>query len=63
MLCIAVTTPPPTCVQWAPATDTTCDGLASAFGISPNQFFWYNDDVNADCTNLVVNHSVRVFLL
>jgi len=44
----------PDCTRNATATDTTCDGLASQFNITPKQFVGYNDKVNDKCDNLVV---------
>jgi hypothetical protein len=60
VLCIAGKTP--TCTRYAPATDTKCDGLASQYSITPAEFVEYNENVNDDCTNLVAQQSVRVFL-
>jgi len=51
-LCIKGQTP--TCASYATATDTTCDGLASQGNITPKEFVQYNENVNDDCTNLVV---------
>ncbi|KAH9177196.1 hypothetical protein EDB89DRAFT_2064813 [Lactarius sanguifluus] len=45
--------PAPACKTYATATDTTCDALASKFGLAPGKFVEYNDNVNSDCTNLV----------
>ncbi|KAH9038450.1 hypothetical protein EDB84DRAFT_1560372 [Lactarius hengduanensis] len=45
--------PAPACKTYATATDTTCDALASKFGLAPKKFAEYNDNVNGDCTNLV----------
>ncbi|KAH9016497.1 hypothetical protein EDB85DRAFT_2020119 [Lactarius pseudohatsudake] len=46
-------TPAPACKTQATATDTTCDSLATKFGLTPQKFAEYNDNVNSDCTNLV----------
>jgi hypothetical protein len=45
------------------ATTTMCDGLLAKWGVTVPNFVAYNGDVNDQCTNLVVNQSVRVFLL
>jgi len=58
VLCIKVKTP--TCTRQATATATNCDGLASQYNITPAEFVEYNDNVNSDCTNLVVGQSYCV---
>lgn len=50
----------PTCTLNATATDKTCDGLASKWSISVDDFVEYNDDVDQGCDNLVVGQPVRV---
>jgi len=50
-LCTGTKRPP--CTRWVIAADTKCDVLASQEGLTPQQFVLYNDDVNANCTNLV----------
>ncbi|KAF8263188.1 hypothetical protein EI94DRAFT_1704188 [Lactarius quietus] len=57
-LCIQVNTP--ACTNYATATDTSCDGLAAQYGLSATQFVAYNDDVNNDCSNLVVGQNYCV---
>ncbi|KAH8987248.1 hypothetical protein EDB92DRAFT_1135686 [Lactarius akahatsu] len=52
----------PACKTKATATGTTCDDLASKFGLTPKKFAEYNDDVNSDCTNLVPGQSYCVAL-
>ncbi|KAH9029707.1 hypothetical protein EDB85DRAFT_2147185 [Lactarius pseudohatsudake] len=52
-------TPAPACKTQAAATDTTCDALATKFGLTPQKFVEYNDNVNSDCTNLVPGQAVR----
>ncbi|KAH9016496.1 hypothetical protein EDB85DRAFT_2155890 [Lactarius pseudohatsudake] len=52
-------TPAPACKTQAAATDTTCDALATEFGLTPQKFVEYNDNVNSDCTNLVPGQAVR----
>ncbi|KAH9003760.1 hypothetical protein EDB86DRAFT_2826334 [Lactarius hatsudake] len=54
--------PAPACKTHATATDTTCDALATKFGLTRQKFVEYNDNVNSDCTNLVPGQAVRVFL-
>ncbi|KAH9054753.1 hypothetical protein EDB87DRAFT_1418935 [Lactarius vividus] len=54
--------PVPACKTYATATDTTCDALASKFGLAPEKFIEYNDDVNSDCTNLVPGQAYCVAL-
>ncbi|KAH8989307.1 hypothetical protein EDB83DRAFT_2325597 [Lactarius deliciosus] len=44
--------PAPACKTQATATDTTCDALATKFGLTRQKFVEYNDNVNSDCTNL-----------
>ncbi|KAH9177182.1 hypothetical protein EDB89DRAFT_1934801, partial [Lactarius sanguifluus] len=45
--------PVPACKTHATATETTCGALANKFGLTPQKFVEYNDNVNSDCTNLV----------
>ncbi|KAH9003736.1 hypothetical protein EDB86DRAFT_3072868 [Lactarius hatsudake] len=52
----------PACKTKATATGKTCDDLASKFGLTPEKFAEYNDDVNSDCTNLVPGQSYCVAL-
>ncbi|KAH9003728.1 hypothetical protein EDB86DRAFT_3072858 [Lactarius hatsudake] len=52
----------PACKTKATATGTTCDDLASKFGLTPEKFAEYNDNVNSDCTNLVPGQSYCVAL-
>ncbi|KAH9067778.1 hypothetical protein EDB87DRAFT_41526 [Lactarius vividus] len=54
--------PAPACKTYATATDTTCDGLAPKFGLTPKKFVEYNDNVNDDCTNLVPGQAYCVAL-
>ncbi|KAH9973923.1 hypothetical protein BJV74DRAFT_731403, partial [Russula compacta] len=51
-ICLKQYTPP--CTLNATATDKTCDGLASKWNISVNDFAAYNDNVDQGCDNLVV---------
>lgn len=44
----------PTCTLNETATNTTCDDLASQWNITQPDFVNYNDNVNDNCTNLVV---------
>lgn len=44
----------PICTLNETATNTTCDGLASQWNITQPDFVNYNDNVNDNCTNLVV---------
>lgn len=53
----------PICTLNETATNTTCDGLASQWNISQADFINYNDNVNDNCTDLVVGQPVRIFLL
>ncbi|KAH9020701.1 hypothetical protein EDB84DRAFT_1581060 [Lactarius hengduanensis] len=55
-------TPAPACKTQAAATDTTCDALATKFGLTPQKFAEYNDNVNSDCTNLVPGQAYCVAL-
>ncbi|KAN0139696.1 hypothetical protein V8E53_002358 [Lactarius tabidus] len=43
----------PICTLNETATNTTCDGLASQWNITQQDFVSYNDNVNSNCTNLV----------
>ncbi|KAH8987243.1 hypothetical protein EDB92DRAFT_1948602 [Lactarius akahatsu] len=52
----------PACKTKATATATTCDDLASKFGLTPKKFVEYNDNVNSDCTNLVPGQAYCVAL-
>ncbi|KAH9054750.1 hypothetical protein EDB87DRAFT_1418748 [Lactarius vividus] len=52
----------PACKTQATATDTTCDGLASKFGLTPKKFVEFNENVNSDCTNLVPGQAYCVAL-
>ncbi|KAH9006336.1 hypothetical protein EDB86DRAFT_713777 [Lactarius hatsudake] len=54
--------PAPACKTYATATDTTCDGLAPKFGLTPEKFVEYNSNVNDDCTNLVPGQAYCVAL-
>ncbi|KAF8272635.1 hypothetical protein EI94DRAFT_1697326 [Lactarius quietus] len=49
----------PTCTLNETATSTTCDGLASEWNITSSDFVDYNDNVNDDCTNLVVGQPIE----
>ncbi|KAI0247489.1 hypothetical protein BJV78DRAFT_1133149 [Lactifluus subvellereus] len=44
----------PTCALTKPATSTKCDELAAACNITVDKFVEYNDDVNNNCDNLIV---------
>ncbi|KAH9054755.1 hypothetical protein EDB87DRAFT_1580313 [Lactarius vividus] len=44
------------------ATDTSCDALASKFGLTPQKFVEYNSNVNSDCSNLVPGQTYCVAL-
>ncbi|KAF8263193.1 hypothetical protein EI94DRAFT_1807629 [Lactarius quietus] len=57
-ICLKMFTPP--CTKNATATSTSCDELAAQNSLTTTQFVAYNDDVNADCTNLVVGQSYCV---
>ncbi|GJE85421.1 hypothetical protein PsYK624_015000 [Phanerochaete sordida] len=50
----------PTCVVWQPATETTCEGLAAAWQITPADFVALNDDVDDACDDLVVGEQYCV---
>ncbi|KAH8989308.1 hypothetical protein EDB83DRAFT_2559650 [Lactarius deliciosus] len=54
--------PAPACKTQATATDTTCDALATKFGLTRQKFVEYNDNVNSDCTNLVPGQAYCVAL-
>ncbi|KAH9034071.1 hypothetical protein EDB85DRAFT_2274553 [Lactarius pseudohatsudake] len=54
--------PAPACKTQATATDTSCNGLATKFGLTPQKFVEYNDNVNSDCTNLVPGQAYCVAL-
>ena len=44
----------PRCAHWEQASDTMCTTLENQRSIPWQQFFSYNDDVNNNCTNLVM---------
>jgi len=50
----------PNCTRNATATDTTCNALAAQWELTPILFVGYNDNVNDDCTNLVIGQSYCV---
>ncbi|KAI9430811.1 hypothetical protein H4582DRAFT_1350092 [Lactarius indigo] len=52
----------PACKTQATATDTTCDGLVSKFGLTAKKFVEYNSNVNSNCTNLVPGQAYCVAL-
>ncbi|KAH8987247.1 hypothetical protein EDB92DRAFT_1135352 [Lactarius akahatsu] len=54
--------PAPACKTQATATDTSCDALATKFGLTRQKFVEYNDNVNSDCTNLVPGQAYCVAL-
>ncbi|KAH9054756.1 hypothetical protein EDB87DRAFT_1418999 [Lactarius vividus] len=54
--------PVPACKTEATATDTSCDALASKFGLTPQKFVEYNSNVNSDCSNLVPGQTYCVAL-
>jgi len=47
----------PGCAHHEIATDTTCNALASQYGITPKEFFDYNSSVkNEDCSGLTIGY-------
>ncbi|KAI9440936.1 hypothetical protein H4582DRAFT_1940237 [Lactarius indigo] len=52
----------PACKTHATATETTCNGLAPKFGLTPKKFVEFNNNVNEDCTNLVPGQAYCVAL-
>jgi len=46
------------CTLNATATEPTCDGLASTFNLTKDEFFQLNDDVDSNCGNLTVGNPV-----
>ena len=42
---------------------TTCNGMASEWGLTIAKFVDYNNNVDNNCDNLVLDQFVRVFLL
>lgn len=53
----------PVCTLNETATSCDCDGLASKWNITQQDFVDYNDNVNDNCTDLVPGQPVRVFQL
>ncbi|KAI9430808.1 hypothetical protein H4582DRAFT_1350028 [Lactarius indigo] len=54
--------PAPACKTYVTATATTCDALASEFGLTLEKFVEYNSNVNSDCANLVPGQKYCVAL-
>jgi hypothetical protein len=53
----------PLCTHWAQAPDNKCDTLEHQLGITWQQLYSYNDDIDEKCSNLVKGLTVRVFML
>ncbi|KAI9435419.1 hypothetical protein H4582DRAFT_2100265 [Lactarius indigo] len=54
--------PAAACKKQATATATTCNGLATEFGLTAKKFVEFNNNVNSDCTNLVPGQKYCVAL-
>jgi hypothetical protein len=50
----------PVCTLNKTATNTTCDTMAVRWNITKEVFVSYNNDVNNNCTDLIIGKPVRV---
>lgn len=60
-------TPVRVCTGTVVAKATTCEAQALLWGYNAGELaawmFAYNDNVHLDCRNLIINQTVRIFLL